>query len=78
MAKLPPIPLYMRLFTANFLQCHVRSCDKNSYPLHFQSEGLEVQIKAAEYNGEFLAMAMQMGKVDYAALKGFLKEVLTF
>lgn len=62
----------MRLFTHNFLQCHVRSCTKNNFPLKFQ-EDAEVQIKAAEFNADFLAV--QMCKIDYNALLDVLKEV---
>ena len=62
----------MRLFTHNFLQCHVRSCTKNNFPLKFQ-ENAEVQIKTAEFNADFLAL--QMCKIDYSALLDVLKEV---
>ena len=62
----------MRLFTHNFLQCHVRSCTKNNFPLKFQEDS-EVQIKTAEFNADFLAL--QMCKIDYSALLDVLKEV---
>lgn len=63
----------MRLFTHNFLQCHVRSCTKDNFPLKIQSEDAEVQIKAAEFNADFLAL--QMCKIDYQALLNVLNEV---
>lgn len=63
----------MRLFTHNFLQCHVRNCGKDSFPLKIESEGVEVQVKAAEFNADF--MAMQMCKIDYEALLKVLQEV---
>lgn len=62
----------MRLFTHNFLQCHVRSCTKDNFPLKFEQDA-EVQIKTAEYNADFLAL--QMCKIDYSALLDGLKEV---
>lgn len=65
----------MRLFTHNFLQCHVRTCGKDNFPLKFQ-DSADVQIKTAEYNADFLAM--QMCKIDYAALLNALKEVTNF
>lgn len=63
----------MRLFTHNFLQCHVRSCTKDNFPLKIQPEDAEVQIKAAEFNADFLAL--QMCKIDYQALLNVLNEV---
>lgn len=62
----------MRLFTHNFLQCHVRSCTKDNFPLAFQ-EYAEVQVKTAEFNADFLAL--QMCKIDYTALLAVLKQV---
>lgn len=62
----------MRLFTHNFLQCHVRSCNKDNFPLKFEQDA-QVQIKTAEYNADFLAL--QMCKIDYSALLNALKEV---
>ena len=63
----------MRLFTHNFLQCHVRSCTKDNFPLKIQSEDADVQIKTAEFNSDFLAL--QMCKIDYQALLDVLNEV---
>ena len=62
----------MRLLTHNFLQCHVRNCGKDNFPLKFE-DGAEVQIKAAEFNADFLAM--QMCKIDYEAVLKALNEV---
>lgn len=62
----------MRLFTHNFLQCHVRNCSQNNFPLQIQQDA-EFEIKTAEYNADFLAL--QMCKIDYSALLQALKEV---
>lgn len=67
------IPLVMRLFTHNFLQCHVRTCTKDNFPLQLQAEDADVQIKTAEFNADFLAL--QMCKIDYQALLDALNEV---
>ena len=64
----------MRLFTHNFLQCHVRTCTKDNFPLKIQAEDTEVQIKVAEFNADFLAL--QMCKIDYQALLDVLNEVI--
>lgn len=61
----------MRLFTHNFLQCHVRTCSHDSFPLKF--ENAEVQTKTAEFNPEFLAL--QLCKIDYPALLSTLQDV---
>lgn len=61
----------MRLFTHNFLQCHVRNCTKDNFPL--QLKDAEISVKAADYNADFLAM--QMCKIDYEALRATLSEV---
>ncbi len=63
----------MRLFTHNFLQCHVKNCTQNNYPLLIQDA--EVEIKETEFNPEFLAM--QMCKIDYPALIKSLKQVIS-
>ena len=43
---------------------------QRQFPLKIQSEDAEVQIKAAEFNADFLAL--QMCKIDYQALLNVL------
>jgi multifunctional methyltransferase subunit TRM112 len=55
----------MRLFTHNFLQCHVRNCTKDNFPLALTDA--EMEVREAEYNEEF--MRNYLSKLDYPALK---------
>lgn len=61
----------MRLFTHNFLQCHVRGCDQNNYPLDISEA--EVEKKEVEYNEEFLTNFIH--KIDWSALRKAISQV---
>lgn len=54
----------MRLFTHNFLQCHVKGCTKDNFPLEISEA--EVDVRESEYNGDF--MRNYLCKLDYPAL----------
>ncbi len=54
----------MRLFTHNFLQCHVKGCTTDNFPLAISDA--TVAVKEAEFNRDF--MANYMVKVDWAVL----------
>ncbi|KAF9580408.1 hypothetical protein BGW38_002961 [Lunasporangiospora selenospora] len=54
----------MRLITHNMLQCHVKGCNANNFPLDFQDVSLEQQ--EAELNEDFLRN--MLGKIEYGAL----------
>ncbi|CAO3590094.1 unnamed protein product [Absidia cylindrospora] len=54
----------MRLITHNMLQCHVKDCNTNNFPLRF--ENAEVELIEAEYNPLFLVNMLP--KLDWEAL----------
>jgi multifunctional methyltransferase subunit TRM112 len=54
----------MRLITHNMLQCHVKDCNTNNFPLRF--EDAEVELIEAEYNPTFLINMLP--KLDWEAL----------
>ncbi|KAI9201822.1 uncharacterized protein BJ171DRAFT_196133 [Polychytrium aggregatum] len=54
----------MRLLTHNMMQCHVKGCTSNNFPLRLEEVELE-QIEA-EFNPEFIARLLP--KIDYPAL----------
>ncbi|ORZ22645.1 hypothetical protein BCR42DRAFT_406692 [Absidia repens] len=54
----------MRLITHNMLQCHVKDCNTNNFPLRF--EDAEVELIEAEYNPLFLTNMLP--KLDWEAL----------
>ncbi len=47
------------------LQCHVKGCDSNNYPLAIQEA--EVETVDADFNSEFVKRLMN--KIDWNALK---------
>lgn len=61
----------MRLFTHNFLQCHVKGCTNNNFPLTLSET--EIVQREAEFNGDF--MQAYLCKLDYAALLDTANEV---
>lgn len=61
----------MRLFTHNFLQCHVKGCTSNNFPLSLSEA--EIVQREAEFNGDF--MRAYLCKLDYAALLATVNEV---
>ena len=61
----------MRLFTHNFLQCHVKGCTSDNFPLALTDA--EVQVCESEFNAEF--MRNYLVKLDYPALRTVIQEV---
>ena len=61
----------MRLFTHNLLQCHVKNCTKNNYPLRIQEA--EIEEIEAEFNSGFVTRLIP--KLDWAALISTLNSV---
>ena len=54
----------MRLITHNMLQCHVKGCNANNFPLELQEVVLEQE--EAELNEDFLRN--MLNKIEYDAL----------
>lgn len=61
----------MRLFTHNFLQCHVKGCNGDNYPLPITEA--EIEEKESEFNGEFLRGFLT--RIDYTVLLNAVQEV---
>lgn len=61
----------MRLFTHNFLQCHVKGCTSNNFPLSLSET--EIAQREAEFSSDF--MKAYMCKLDYVALLATINEV---
>lgn len=61
----PVCPLTkMRLITHNMLQCHVKNCNTNNFPLRF--EDVQLDLIEADYNPEFLVNMLP--KIEWEAL----------
>ncbi|KAG2234258.1 hypothetical protein BDF21DRAFT_359800 [Thamnidium elegans] len=54
----------MRLITHNMLQCHVKNCNNNNFPLRF--EDVQVELIEADFNPEFLSN--MLNKIEWDAL----------
>lgn len=54
----------MRLITHNLIQCHVKNCTSNNFPLQF--EEVEVESIESEFNADFLVNFLP--RIDYDAL----------
>lgn len=63
----------MRLITHNMLQCHVKNCNTNNFPLRF--EDAQVELIEAEFNPDF--MANVLNKLDWDALRNTAIQVHT-
>lgn len=76
----------MRLFTHNFLQCHVKGCNTNNYPLKFLSSKnqgiedgvdgnhtIEIEYKDMEYNPEFIRS--YINKINLPALQKAVQDL---
>lgn len=63
----------MRLITHNMLQCHVKNCNTNNFPLRF--EDAQVELIEAEFNPDF--MANVLNKLDWEALRNTAIQVHT-
>lgn len=61
----------MRLFTHNFLQCHVKGCTQNNFPLRITDA--EVQRKEADFNPAFLIGFLD--KLEWGALRTAVQDV---
>ncbi|KAI9283360.1 hypothetical protein BY458DRAFT_448842 [Sporodiniella umbellata] len=55
----------MRLITHNMLQCHVKNCNSNNFPLRF--EDVQVELVEADFNPDFVAN--MLSKIDWDALR---------
>lgn len=55
----------IRLLTHNFLQCRVKNCNQNNFPL--QIRGMKLEEVEAEYNEELIKRLLQ--RVDWIALR---------
>eukprot|EP00126_Sphaerothecum_destruens_P015426 Sdes_comp9430_c0_seq1m893 len=55
----------MRLLTHNMLQCHVKGCNVNNFPL--KVEAGEIQNSEADFNPAFIKAMLP--KLDWTALK---------
>jgi multifunctional methyltransferase subunit TRM112 len=62
----------MRLITHNMLQCHVKNCNNNNFPLRF--EDVQVELIEADFNPEFLAN--MLNKIDWDALRNTAIQVI--
>ncbi len=54
----------MRLFTHNFLQCHVKGCTQNNFPLSLSE--VELEKRETELNAEFIQTFLH--KLEWEAL----------
>lgn len=69
----------MRLFTHNILQCHVKGCTENNFPLRIENAEVRdlsaTEETAVEFNRDFLLNFMH--KLDFDALKTTINQVNT-
>lgn len=63
----------MRLITHNMLQCHVKNCNNNNFPLRF--EEVQVELIEADFNPEFLSN--MLNKIEWEALVNTAVQVNT-
>lgn len=74
----------MRLFTHNFLQCHVKGCNTNNYPLRFlsgrdqgteidENYAVEIEYKDMEYSPEFIKS--YINKINLPALQMVVEDL---
>lgn len=61
----------MRIITHNMLQCHVKNCNSNNFPL--QLKDVQLEMIEAEYSPEFLANILP--KLDWEALNATALQV---
>lgn len=61
----------MRLFTHNLLQCHVKGCTKDNYPLSLTD--VEIEELDSDFNEEFIRNYLP--KLDYPAILETVKMV---
>ena len=62
----------MRLITHNMLQCHVKNCNNNNFPLRF--EDVQVELIEADFNPEFLSN--MLNKIEWDALTSTAVQVI--
>ncbi|KAJ3311648.1 hypothetical protein HDV04_003912 [Boothiomyces sp. JEL0838] len=55
----------MRLLTHNMLQCHVKGCNKDNFPLALQN--IEIEKLEAEFTPEFVERLLS--RIDFPALQ---------
>lgn len=61
----------MRLITHNMIQCSVKNCNTNNFPLKF--ENIELAYEESELNLDFLVNMLP--KLEYTALRNTALEV---
>ncbi|KAI9031731.1 hypothetical protein CLU79DRAFT_729817 [Phycomyces nitens] len=61
----------MRLITHNLLQCHVKNCNSNNFPLKI--EDAQVELIEADFNPEFLVNMLP--KIDWPVLVNTAKQL---
>jgi len=61
----------MRLFTHNFLQCHVKGCNSNNFPLTFTEA--ELDKRETEMNVDFIKSFLH--KIEWNALQTAVQQV---
>jgi multifunctional methyltransferase subunit TRM112 len=62
----------MRLLTHNMLQCHVKECKKDNFPLKIEL-GAPVTTQPCEFNRDFILNMLL--KIDYMALLQALEDL---
>lgn len=67
-------PKDMRLFTHNFLQCHVKGCDSDNYPLALSET--ELDRRETELNVEFIQSFLH--KIEWSALLKAVQQVFAY
>lgn len=61
----------MRLFTHNLLQCNVRGCETDNFPLRISDA--EIEVRDCEFNAQFISN--YLSKLDWPALLQTLESV---
>lgn len=67
----------MRLITHNMLQCHVKGCNKDNFPLRLEEVSVDQsEDNACEFNADFIKHMMP--KIDWPALRDTTHAVCGF
>jgi multifunctional methyltransferase subunit TRM112 len=64
----------MRLITHNMLQCHVKNCNDNNFPLRL--EEVEVELVEADFQADFLRNIL--GKLEWEAFVNTAVQVKSY
>ncbi|UZO10428.1 uncharacterized protein OCT59_002011 [Rhizophagus irregularis] len=71
--------LTMRLVTHNMLQCHVKGCNSNNFPL--QLSDVEIEIQETDFNPKFLRnmlSKLEWNALVKTALESFVNEIVFY